>query len=246
MIISSTNNPKIKYMIKLNQKKYREKENKFIVEGLHLVEEAYNKGLLEEVYILENNNYKISVEQNIITKSIMKKISSLKTPPKIIGLVNKKENKFIGNKYLLLSNIQDPGNLGTIIRSSVAFNIDTIVLSEDTVDLYNPKTIRSTEGMLFNINIVQKNIKQAIKELKEKNIKVYATSVESGTNIKKIPNTNKEKYAIIMGNEGKGLKEEIILLADERLYIKMNPKCESLNVSVAASILLYEMSEKDE
>ena len=151
--------------------------------------------------------------------------------------------KELGKKVLLLDDIQDPGNLGTIIRSSVAFNVDSIVMSLNTVDLYNPKVIRSTQGMIFKINLIKDDLGQVIKKLKSKNIPIYTTNVNGGENIKNINST--DSYGLIMGNEGNGVKDEISTLADRKIYIPMNSKVESLNVSVAASILLYELGDKN-
>ena len=170
MTIDSVDNKKIKNIRKLNQKKYRDETNEFLVEGIHLVKEAYKEGLLKEV----------------------------------------------------------------------AFNVDTIILSKDTVDLYNPKVVRSTQGMNFHINIIRRDLEHEINTLKEKGYTVYSTDVINGKNIKNVKVNG--KYAIIMGNEGNGVRENIKNLSDEKLYIKMNNDCESLNVGVATSIILYEFS----
>ena len=149
----------------------------------------------------------------------------------------KKQNQIKGNKILILDEIQDPGNLGTIIRTAVAFNIDTIILSKDTVDLYSPKVIRASQGMIFKINIVIADIIDAIKNLKEKNYEIIGTKVSSAKNLKSLEKMN--KFVIIMGNEGNGVKKEILDLCDKHIYIKMNQNCESLNVAVATSIILF-------
>ena len=235
-MITSVDNKRIIEISKLNNKKYRKETGLFIVEGEHLVEEAEKQGILKEVYSLYETNYNNSY---IVSESVMKKISSLDTIPNIIGICTKLNEKELGNKLLILDNIQDPGNLGTIIRSAVAFNIDTIVLSNDTVDLYNPKVIRATEGMLFNINIITKDLLSFIPTIK-KDYKIYGTNVKNGILLKNVEKT--EKYAIIMGNEGKGVKYELSSLCDSNIYIEMNPLCESVNVGVATSIILYEMN----
>ena len=172
----------------------------------------------------------------------MKKLTELDTPNKIIGIVKKNTPLPIRNKILILDNIQDPGNLGTIIRSSVAFDIDTIVLSPNTVDIYNPKVIRSTQGMIFYTNIITLELKEFINEIKTKNYTIFGTNVRNGKNIKEI--TLPEKFALVLGNEGQGVSKEIESLCDDNIYIKMSSKCESLNVSVATSILLYEVYNK--
>lgn len=244
MIISSLENKEIKRLIKLNEKKQRDIDNEFLVEGEHLVEEAYKSNLLKKIILIEENDNYSSIDKIVVTKEIMKKLTTLDTPPNIIGLCRKKKEIEIGNKVLILDDIQDPGNLGTIVRSAVAFNIDTIILSNNTVDLYNNKTIRSTQGMLFHINIVRKELKEEIKRLKDNLYTIYTTDVESGKDIKKI-NVPK-KYALIMGNEGNGVSLDIKQLADEKIYIKTNKSVESLNVGVATSILLYELGGNNE
>ena len=172
----------------------------------------------------------------------MKKLSYNPSIPKIMAIVYKKESTISGNKILLLDRLQDPGNLGTIIRSAVAFNFDTIILSNDTVDLYNSKVLRSTQGMLFNINILRQDLTSVINELKNNNYTIYGTKVDNGNDVKKINNTN--KFALIIGNEGTGISDNILKQCDKYLYIKMNNNCESLNAGVAASILMYEMGNK--
>ena len=243
MLITSINNQTIKELDKLKQKKYRDLEQKFLIEGEHLVEEAEKSWVLEKIILLENSEYPSKLEKIYVSKSVMKKLSSLDTPPNVIGVCKMLSRKELGKKVLLLDDIQDPGNLGTIIRSSVAFNVDSIVMSLNTVDLYNPKVIRSTQGMIFKINLIKDDLGQVIKRLKSKNIPIYTTNVNGGENIKNINST--DSYGLIMGNEGNGVKDEISTLADRKIYIPMNSKVESLNVSVAASILLYELGDKN-
>ena len=242
MIITSLSNNKIKGICKLKEKKYRDSSNTFLIEGEHLVEEAYKNILLKEIIVLEGYSYNYEVDTIYVNDSVMKKISSMDSIPSIIGICKKKDNNVIGSSILILDGIQDPGNLGTIIRSSVAFNIDTIVLSTNTVDLYNSKVIRSTQGMIFSTNIIVKDIYNFIKELKDNNYIIYGTKVDSGIDIRDI--NIPSKYALVIGNEGNGISEDISNLCDSHLYIKMNDKVESLNAGVATSILLYEINNK--
>ena len=241
MIITSLNNEKIKYLTKLNQKKYR--SDTFLVEGKHLVEEAYKKKLVKLLIVLED--YQLDNIDNVdtikVSYDVMKKISLTDTPPKIMAEVIKKEDKKIGNKVIILDDITDPGNLGTIIRSAVAFNFDTVILSNNTTDLYNPKVIRATEGMLFNINIIRDNLLNIIPKLKEEKYFILGTKVTNGKDIIKYHNIN--KIALIMGNETRGMNRDLDNLCDDYIYIKMNNKCESLNVGVSASILMYELNK---
>ena len=247
-IITSLENKKIKYINKLKNKKFRDEEGVFVIETKHLVEEAYKSGFLTELYLVDTN-----IESNIleddkinkyqITKEIMNKISSLESPSAYLGLVKKLPTINYGNRLLILDNIQDPGNLGTIIRSAVAFNLDTLILSNDCVDLYNDKTIRSSEGMLFKLNILRKDLNTFLTELKNNNYTIYGTDVVNGSIVGQIKFP--KKYAIIIGNEGKGLKSTLKNLVDQNIYIPMSFNAESLNAGIAASIIMYEMSKND-
>ena len=241
MVITSLENERIKKLKKLKQKKYRELTNSYLIEGKHLVFEAYQAQCLDLLILVEGINLDLDVQTLYITKEIMKVLSDVETPPSIMGVCRKKEIESNENKLLLLDSIQDPGNLGTIIRSAVAFGIDKIYLGENSVDVYNPKTIRSSQGMIFKINIEQTNLLNLIFELKKDNISIIGTKVDGGNSLKtfEIP----EKFAIIMGNEANGVSNEIFELCDKYLYIDMNKDCESLNVAVATSIILYEFSK---
>jgi len=241
MLYTSIENKKKKNIKKLNTKKYRDINNEFIIEGEHLILEAYKNGILKEVLLEENTDIDIDVEKNYVTKNVLKYISNLDNPSNILGICKKKEKKDIGNKIVVLDGIQDPGNLGTIIRSSVAFNIDTIILGENCVDLYNYKVLRATQGMLFSVDIIEANLLDILPKLSEKGYKIYGTKVNGGKSLKSVERC--EKFAIIMGNEGTGVRSEVLDLCNEYLYIDMNKKCESLNVGVATSIILYELDK---
>ena len=239
MLIESIENKKIKSLKKLHLKKYREQEEMFLVEGIHLVSEAYKTGNLLEVLLLEGSEINLDVNKIYVSKNVMKYISELETPYEIIGVCKYPEIKDIGDRVLMIDGIQDPGNLGTIIRSSVAFNIDTIIISTNSVDLYNSKVVRAAQGMNFHINIIRDDLRKIILNLKNNEYKIYTTDVNNGNELKNIKNPL--KYGIIMGNEGNGVSPEIANLSDEKIYIKMNENCESLNVAVATSIILYEL-----
>ena len=242
MIITSLTNSRIKEICKLKEKKYRNMTNTFLIEGINLVTEAGKRNLLKEIFVLEEKTINIDIPTTYVTKEVMKKISSTDSIPNVVGVSLKKEELLLGDRLLLLDNLQDPGNLGTIIRSSKAFNIDTIVISPTTVDMYNPKVLRATEGMIFHINIIVRDLPSLITKLKKDNYKIYGTKVDGGINVKDI--SLKRKYALVIGNEGNGVSEEVNNLCDEYLYIKMNKEVESLNAGVATSILLYEMDDK--
>lgn len=240
MHIESTSNQRIKETNKLKQKKYRDESGLFLIEGYHLVEEAYKAGILKEVFTTSNINLDVPI--TYVTEEIIKYLSDVETPQNIIGVCRKLDNNTIGDKVVVLDDIQDPGNLGTIIRSAVAFNFDTIILSENSVDVYNPKVVRASQGMLFKLNVIRKNIKEIINDLKENNYQILATKVTDGKDVKSLEKN--KKICIIMGNEGKGVSDDVLNLADDFIYIKMNDECESLNVAIATSILLYELGSE--
>ena len=243
MLITSLENDRIKKIIKLKDRKYRKKEKKFIVEGMHLVLEAYKKNIIDVVILEKDNVLPLDVEYIYTTREIISKISSLDTPSEVMAVCNTlDEDVKLGDKVLMLDNIQDPGNLGTIIRSSVAFDVDTIVLSRDTVDLYNPKVVRSTQGMMFHVPIVVKDLADAIDELKQREVPIYGTRVGYGEDVRKIPEKDKKAFALVVGNEGNGVSEEVLDKCDKYLHIDMNNAVESLNVGVATSIILYELN----
>ena len=245
MLITSLDNDKIKNYVKLKDRKYRKKTNTFIVEGMHLVEEAIKEDLVIELIVEKDTKISTSLPIVYVTKEIINKISEMESPSNIMALCKIRESNIVGDKILMLDEIQDPGNLGTIIRSAKAFNVDTIVLSPNTVDIYNPKVIRATQGMVFHTNIVIKDLIPTIDELKQNEIPIYGTKVDNGKDVRELKANDKNKYCLIMGNEGNGVSKEILDKCDVYLYIKMNKNVESLNVGVATSILLYELNKGD-
>ena len=241
MLITSTDNKKIKELVKLKQKKYRDSENKFIIETENLIKEAYIEERLEEVYILENEELSFNVDCPIfyVSENVMNKIKSINTS-KYIGICSKKDsNEYIGKRYLMLDKVSDPGNLGTIIRSAVAFNIDTLILSDDSCDVYNYKTIRATEGALFRLNIIREPLLEAITNLEKLNINIYGTDVLKGEDISTV---DKNNFCVIMGNEGSGISDKVKNKIDKYIHLRTN-NVESLNVAVATSIILYELNK---
>lgn len=241
MLYTSLENKKIKELKKLQKKKYRDQTGLFLVEGEHLLEEAMKANLVCEIFYLDGFQKEQLAPVHIVTSAIMKELSELETIPNVIALCKKKAETLSGNRILAIDGVQDPGNLGTMIRSAVAFHVDGILLGEDCVDLYNSKTIRATQGMLFHIPIEKGNLQTKMKEYHSNGYHLYATNVEHGKSLKCIEKY--EKVCIIMGNEGNGVKQELQALCDELLYIDMNPVCESSNVAIATSIILYELDK---
>ncbi len=242
MLYTSIENKKIKDIKKLNQKKYRDKTGLFLIEGKHLVLEAYKTGHLKELLLEQNELFPLPIPTNYLSDNVIQYITEVESPSTVFGLCEKpKETEHYGDKILILDSIQDPGNLGTIIRSAVAFHVDSIIINQTTVDPYNPKVIRSSQGMIFHIPIIVKDLYEVLPELGKQQYKIYGTKVTHGKNIKTVENP--QKFAIIMGNEGQGVEEALLELCDEYLYINMDPRCESLNVGVATSIILYELDK---
>ena len=233
MTISSVNNEKVKYWASLKLKKNRDKDKCFLVEGNHLIKEAKEKGLVISTISISDNNADF-----LVTKEIMKKISDQKSISDNAAIVRYIPEQEIKGNVLILDDIQDPGNLGTLIRSSIAFGFSNIIMSEGSVDLYNPKVIRATEGMIFNINAIRTNIIEYIPKLKDAGYKILVSDVVDGNDIK---NESCNNIALVLGNEGKGVHSDIKNLCDEVINIKMDNACESLNVGVAGSILMYEV-----
>jgi len=240
MLITSVNNDRIKELVKLKDKKYRDNFNLFFIEGYDIVLEAYKNGCIKELYVLDGTLVDMDAPVTYVSYDVMKKISDMDSVSEYYAVCYKKEDSDIGNKIMILDGLQDPGNLGTIIRSAVSFDFDTVVISKNTVDLYNPKVIRSTKGMLFNKNVIVRDLEDFICSLD--GYLVCGTDVLGGVNIKDI--SIPEKVAIIIGNEGKGISDSVRSLCDKFIYIPMNDNCESLNAAVAASILMYEVNSK--
>jgi len=241
MVITSVDNKKIKEIKRLNDRKGRDETGLFLVEGLHLVKEALSAGTLQELILVDGELVDIEYPTTYVSENVLSSISSLTTPPSVLGICKKPSVKDdYGDKVLVLDRIQDPGNLGTIIRSAVAFNVNTIVLGDGCVDVYNPKVLRATQGLIFQINIVTGNLNTIIPVLKATHT-ILGTEVTGGTDINNYKGT--KSYALIMGNEGQGMSDELKLLCDDLLYIKTNDLCESLNVSIACSILLHQLDK---
>ena len=231
MIITSLDNPKIKYLASLSKAKERKQEQKFIVEGKHLVDEAKKQNVLIEAYSIEEKEGYIQV-----SPSVMKKISNTNTLVSEIGLCKMLDKKELSNKLLLLDGVQDPGNMGALMRSAKAFGFDTIVLGDGCVDIYNDKVIRSSQGAIFKLNFINAYLPDFIKSLKE--YSVYGTNVVHGISLENVKKS--QKMAIVLGNEGNGISKEVFDVIEKNIYIPMD-NTESLNVSVAAGIIMYNL-----
>ncbi len=237
MLITSLENEKIKFLKKLHYKKHRDQSNYFLIEGEDIVTEALKSNYLEEVFAIEKT---FSVKTTHINKKIANKLTFQKTSDYVFGLCKKKSNSKIGKKIIYLDNVQEPGNVGAIIRSAVAFGFDTAIL-KSCADLYNDKVIRSSKGMLFHINILEVDSHEELEKLSNSNYQIIGAE----NNINKTPKTivKDENFVIIMGNEGKGISKQAKEFIKDFITIPINSKCESLNVAVAASIIMFQINK---
>lgn len=247
MLITSINNQKIKHILKLKEIKNVKKYSKYFLDGLHLVEEAilYNKSNIEEIFIVENFNKKNSVDLSsfkitYITEQVAKHISETVNTQGIFAICNIQDEKVDINKYskvVILDKIQDPGNLGTIIRTADAFGYDCVILGKGTTSIYNQKVIRSMQGSNFHIDCYD-NI-DLLEELDNmENFNIFATSLDTDNYIDNITKID-GKIAIIFGNEANGVSEEVMKKVNKKIKIEMKGKAESLNVAVSAGILMH-------
>ncbi len=231
-MIESLENSKIKFLLKLKLSKYRRSEQKFICEGAHLVQEARNAGLLIEAYSLEDKEGYIQV-----SVPVMKKLCNTNTVVSEIGLCKMKENTKITDKILILDGIQDPGNMGSLMRSACAFGFKTLFIGTGSVDIFNDKVIRSSQGAIFKLNYQFGDISEFLNKITHK---VYTTNVLEGIPLKEIK--AEDKVAVILGNEGNGVSKELQALELDAIYIPMQ-NTESLNVAIEGSIIMYELSK---
>lgn len=251
--ILSTKNELIKKVVKLHRRKERQKEKQYIMEGFHLVEEAYRNGSKIKYIFVTHKAYQqyltffesLSEQFIIVSEEIMSKLSDLPTPQGIIAVIEMSvtDLDIDQGKWLLLDCVQDPGNVGTMIRTADAAGFDGVILGAGCADIYATKTLRSMQGSQFHLQVVQADLIQVIRHLKAVQIKVYATELnKEAKQYQELP--YHENVAIIMGNEGQGVRSEILKLADESVYIPIYGQAESLNVGVAAGIMMYELIQK--
>ncbi len=243
--IHSVKNPQIKEWKKLLTKKERDKTGTFLIEGFHLVEEALKKEDVvlqlivdEQVELPTKWNYG-SIPLTLVTSEVIKSLSDTETPQGVVAICRQEHNKNskIQKTYLLIDSVQDPGNMGTMIRTADAAGIDAVIVGNGSVDIYNPKVLRSAQGSHFHLPIVTGDLANWIEKLSKENIPVYGTSLENGQNFTEISPT--ECFALIVGNEGSGVSKQLLEKTVKNLYIPIYGQSESLNVAVATGILLY-------
>lgn len=243
--IESSKNPKIKQWKKLQTKKEREKSGLFMIEGIHLIEEAFKYHVniidivIHEQFTIPADWDVANIELSIVPKEIFNEICHTETPQGVAAICEKInfEKTVQLDRVLLLDAVQDPGNLGTMIRTADAAGIDAVILGIGCADPYNSKVIRSTQGSIFHIPILQGDLHEWFQTLKEQNTPIYGTSLQNGKDYKQVDPT--EKFALVVGNEGAGVDHELLLKTTQNLYIPIYGHSESLNVAIAAGILLY-------
>lgn len=242
--IQSAQNPQIKQWRKLLTKKERDKTGTFLVEGFHLVEEALKANRILHLIISEETELPQRWDfgptpMTTVTQEIMKELSDTETPQGIVAVCegDKGDTEINGQQFLLIDAVQDPGNLGTMIRTADAAGIDAVIVGNGSVDVYNPKVLRSAQGSHFHLPIIRGDLMEWIEKLSTEHIQIYGTSLENGHIYTETKPTG--LFALIVGNEGSGVNKELLERTNENLYIPIFGKSESLNVAVATGILLY-------
>ena len=249
-MITSKDNNLIKKIKSLSQKKYRDEYGLYIVEGIKMCEEAKKYAKIETLIVcpelfseFDQSKYNgVKIEET--NQRVFEYISETKTPQGIMALVNIESSKKIRDTVVFaLDDIQDPGNLGTIIRTLDAFEYKDLIISQNTADPYNTKVVRSTMGGIFRLNISKvDDLKESLQEYKKNGYEIVITSLKADFNLDK--HKFDKKQIIVIGNESNGVSKEIEKMADIRIKIPMPGKAESLNAAVATSIVAYERIRK--
>lgn len=239
MKIESTQNAAIKALAKLQTKKGRDQAKKFLVEGVHMIEEAASASLLETIYQLDTLPPLSYGPVIYCSQPVLNKLSAQKSDARYIGVCHfpEPEQRLKGKKWLLLDHLQDPGNLGTLIRSAYSFGLDGILCSPDCADPYSPKTLQSSQGALFHIPVNRMDLHQAVEILHSQNIPVLGAALHQDS-IQLHDLSIPAEFAIMIGNEGQGISPSLLDLCDQTVFIEM-AQFESLNAAVAGSILMY-------
>ena len=236
--IKSRQNDLIKEVSKLSNPSFRKEKGQFKVDGFHMIEMAKSSNFLEAVFLLkEIKDLDKNISQYIVNEEIMEKISMAKSPQGIVSICKIKEEKEItSNKVLYLDDVSDPGNLGTILRTALAFGFFDVILSKNCCSIYNEKTLQASQGAIFSLNIVQD---YSLTKLKEKGYKIYATEINGSVSLKNIK--KESKIVLVLGNEAHGVSKVVLDQADLRIRIDIE-NIESLNVAIAGAIAMYELN----
>ena len=253
-IITSKDNDIIKSVRKLKEKKYRDQNSEYIVEGIKMIKEAIlEEAVIKLIIVCEDNVNSGAIDKKLlyeiakyeciyVNKKIFSLISDVQNPQGILAVIEKQNSEenidYKQDVIVVLDGIQDPGNLGTILRTIDSVGLNQVIVSKETADAYNPKVVRSTMGAIFRVNIIESdNLLETLKNLKKHKYKVMATSLETQNSIYDV---DYSKKVIVIGNEANGVSEEILDYSDEKIKIPMLGKTESLNASVATAVILYE------
>ncbi|MGY3724865.1 RNA methyltransferase, TrmH family [Granulicatella balaenopterae] len=254
-VIKSNKNTKIKEWIKLKAAKGRKKARQYMIEGEHLVEEAINHHAdIDKVVVTDEklDQYRSLLfpyesDMVVVNDSVMKSLCETQANQGIAAIINmpdrSSEVKEFDGKVLLVDAVQDPGNLGTIIRTADAAGFSAVVLGEGTVDLYNDKVLRSMQGSNYHLPIVHANLVEWITTYQEKGLPVFAAALDEQAKDYQVI-AGIENQAIIVGNEGQGINPDILSITKNKIMIPIYGEAESLNVSIAASLLMYKAQEK--
>ena len=244
-IITSKSNSVVKNAKKLHQKKYR--KSAYLIEGWHLFEEAVQAGVtIEKIFALESYREQlVAFPQTVwVSEDILLDLADSQTPQGIVAVVQKEEveqTDFSQGKFLFLEDVQDPGNVGTIIRTADAAGFTGVIVSDKSADIYSLKTLRSMQGSHFHLPIYQMSSQALLKETKEAAIPVLATTLSKvSVDYRELPPI--ENFVLVMGNEGQGISSLMAESADQLVHISMKGQAESLNVAVAAGILIFHLS----
>lgn len=251
--IQSKQNAKIKHWRKLLSAKGRRQSGTYLIEGPHLIEEAIKfqqpiKAIMvDEMYqhaLMDGvSKYPIYILSSAASESLSATLQPQGIYAEIELLQNDTASITQAKRLLLIDRVQDPGNLGTMIRTADAAGFDAVVLGEGTVDLYNDKVLRATQGSLWHLPVVSLNLVTLIEQLKEWGVRVYATALhQQAVDYREI--SSDEAVAIIVGNEGSGVEETLIEQADKPIYIPMQGQAESLNVAVASGIIMFQLTKE--
>ncbi|MGR6858031.1 TrmH family RNA methyltransferase [Bacillus halotolerans] len=243
--IESAKNQKVKDWKKLHTKKERTKTNTYLIEGEHLVEEALKSpGAVKEILVKDEAdippNLDMGIQCYVLSEDAFSAVTETETPQRIAAVCNMPEEYLAPPKrVLLIDAVQDPGNLGTMIRTADAAGLDAVVLGDGTADAFNGKTLRSAQGSHFHIPVVRRNLQSYVDELKAEDVKVYGTALQNGAPYQDISPSG--SFALIVGNEGAGVDAGLLEKTDLNLYVPLYGQSESLNVAIAAAILVYHL-----
>ena len=232
--ITSKDNNKIKFAASLKMSKYRKENKQFLAEGKKSLELALAAGVVKEIFTTKKLlNIKDDIVQYLVNESLLKKISSTQNPEGIVFVCHMQEKKVKRlNKVVYLDHVSDPGNLGTIIRTALAFNYDAVILSQGCCDVYNEKVVAASKGAIFLMPVMN----MELKELKEGRTIVVSTLDDASIELSQVK--VEKPFVLVLGNEAHGVSEETIKLADIKTKIEIS-NIESLNVSIAAGILMH-------